>query len=66
MNVAIIDKKTDKIVASVPVNLQGFNYVPSEQEYFSTAWECAVEDGAVNPKCKANYTFKLVHQAEVD
>lgn len=59
MDVLIVETKTGKVVATIPVVQGGLNYSPSEQEYFSTAWNCAVEDGVVNAKQKASYTFNL-------
>jgi hypothetical protein len=64
MDVMIVETKTGKAVATVPVVLKGLNYTPSEEEYFSAAWECAVEDGAVDPKQRATYTIKLVSSAK--
>jgi len=64
MNVAIVETKTGKVVATIPVNLRGLNYTPSELEYFAAAWDSAVEDGTVDPKSKANYTFKFVPDAQ--
>lgn len=60
MNVMIIEIDSGKVVAIVPVILRGLNYHPSEQEYFSAAWESVVEDGAVDSKSRADYTFRLL------
>ena len=60
MNVMIVETKNGKVVANIPVNLRALNYTPTEEEYFSTAWESAVEDEAVDQKHRENYTFKLV------
>ncbi len=59
MNVLIIETGTKHVVATIPVVLQGMNYTPSEQEYFSEAWKCAVEDGMVEKDSRAKYSFKL-------
>ena len=59
MDVVIVETKTGKMIATVPVVLRGLNYSPAEQEYFSAAWECAVEDGIVDSKQKENYTFSF-------
>ena len=59
MNVLIIATKSGKVVASIPVVLQGMNYQPTEQQYVDTAWKCAVDDETVDPKCKSDYTFQL-------
>jgi hypothetical protein len=37
MKVLIRDTKTGKVVAEIPVVVQGMNYTPAEAEYFATA-----------------------------
>ena len=59
-NVHIIEKKTGDIVATVPVQLQGMNYIPTAQEYEAAAWKAAVSDKLVNPKRKDDYSFRMV------
>ncbi|MFM6682880.1 MAG: hypothetical protein ACKPHM_13645 [Dolichospermum sp.] len=61
MNVLVIETKTGKVVATVPVLHHGMNYTPSEQEYFSEAWQCAVEDNIVEADRRFEYGFQLVH-----
>ena len=65
MNVIIVETKSGKVVANIPVNLRALNYTPSEREYFSTAWDSAVEDGAVDEKHREDYTFKLAPPSQV-
>lgn len=65
MNVKIIEAKSGKVIANVPVNLRALNYTPSEREYFSLAWESAVEDGDADEKCREDYTFKLAPLLQV-
>ena len=60
MDVLIIESKTGKLVAKLPIILQGMNYTPSEEEYFTTAWQCAVDDKTVDPNRRDKYSFKLV------
>ena len=60
MIVRIIDTKTENGVIDVPVVLKGMNYSPADQEYFSVAWKCAVDDGSVDPKRKSDYAFQLL------
>jgi hypothetical protein len=57
MNIRIRDKKTGKIVADIPVILQGMNYTPTQAQYFDEAWRCAVEDKSVVPDRKSEYEF---------
>lgn len=61
MDVSIIETKTGKLVATLPIILQGMNYTPSEEEYFTEAWRCAVDDKAVDPNRRDEYSFQLVH-----
>jgi hypothetical protein len=63
MIVIIIEISTGRVIATVPVVLQGMNYTPSEQEYFSAAWKCAVEDSTVEENSRNKYNFKLVRSA---
>ena len=59
MNVFIVERKTKKVVAEQVINLQGLNYVPSEQEYFNQAGQCAVEDGIVAENELERYEFRI-------
>lgn len=61
MDVTIIETKTGKLVARIPVVLQGLGYTPSELEYFATAWKCAVDDKTVDPDRRDEYSFQLGH-----
>lgn len=63
MDVLIIETKTGKLVTTVPIKFGGLNYSPSEQEYFSEAWRCAVEDKAVDPARRDEYNFRLLRSA---
>lgn len=63
MNVLIVETETGKLVATVPVNLQGMNYKPSEQEHFDEAWRCAVADKIVEPSHRGKYSFQLIRSA---
>lgn len=61
MDVSIIETKTGGLVAILPIILQGMDYTPSEAEYFTEAWRCAVEDKAVDPNRRDEYSFHLVN-----
>lgn len=63
MDVLIIETKTGKLIAKLSIILRGMNYMPSEQEYFTEAWRCAVEDKTVNPNRRDEYSFQLVRPA---
>lgn len=59
MHVQIIDKATQKLIATYPIILGGLNYVPTEKEYHDAAWRCAVDDGAVTSADKSKYEFRM-------
>ena len=60
MDVLIIEMETGKLIAKLPIILRGMNYTPQEEEYFSAAWECAVEDKIVESNRRDKYSFQLV------
>jgi len=60
MNVHIIDIKTGKVAAAIPIDLAEQSRIPSEPEFFATAWRCAVEDSSVDPGRRDDYSFQLV------
>jgi len=60
MIVHVVEIKTGKIAAAIPINLAGQNYIPSEQAFFAEAWRCAVEDKSVDPNRREDYSFRLV------
>lgn len=57
MEVLLIEVKTGKLAAKIPVILQGINYAPSEREYFEETWRCAVDDKTVDPDRRDKYSF---------
>jgi hypothetical protein len=64
MEVLVIETKSNKLITKIPINLLGLNYAPSEEEYFSEAWKCAVEDKVVEPNHRHEYTLQLVQVME--
>jgi len=60
MQVEIIEIKTNKVAASIPIIVEGINYVPSEQEFFAQAWKAAVEDKSVDAARRDDYRFRLL------
>lgn len=59
MNVQITDKNSGRQIAVYPINLGG-DFGGSEKDFFDEAWQCAVEDGAVEANDREKYTFKLL------
>lgn len=57
MHVVIIEKSTNRVVATVPVALRGINYAPTDSEWFDQAWEAAVEDKLVDASQRFRYSF---------
>ena len=59
-NVSIIEKRTQRVVATIPVQMQGSNYTPDRREYEALAWKCAVSDNSVDPLRKEDYLFEVL------
>ena len=59
MEVEIIEIKTGEVACRYTINLRGLNYTPTQDEYFSEAWKCAVEDGEVDADSRDKYGFNL-------
>jgi hypothetical protein len=59
MNVHIIEIKTGKVAAAIPINLAEQSRIPSEPEFFATAWRCAVKDSSVDAGRRDDYSFRL-------
>jgi len=57
MQIIIIEKSTNRVVATVPVALGGVNYVPADSEWFDQAWKAAVEDNLVDAHQRGRYSF---------
>jgi hypothetical protein len=60
MNVHIIEIETGKVAATIAIDLAEQNRIPSEPEFFATAWRCAVKDSSVDPGRRDDYSFRLV------
>ncbi|HUL13655.1 MAG TPA: hypothetical protein VLU73_16010 [Methylococcaceae bacterium] len=59
MEVVITENTTGEVVATYTINLGALNYTPSDEEYFSEAWRCAVEDGVVYVHSRGDYSFSF-------
>lgn len=57
--VSITEKKTGKIVATIPIQISDLSYTPVNEEYEAAAWETAVDDGAVDPDRVSDYSFGI-------
>ena len=61
MQVSIIEKKTGKLVVGYPVSFRGLNLQSKLEDFYSTAWTVAVQDGEVDAAERDKYDF---HAAE--
>ena len=59
MNVTLTEKDSKKVVATYSIHISGQNYVPTEDEYFSSAWKNAVDDGVVEDNKRDKHIFTL-------
>ncbi len=59
-NVHIIEKKSRRVAATIPIQLHGQNYTPTAQQYEAEAWKAAVSDKSVDPKRRDDYSFQIV------
>ncbi len=59
MDVSIIENDSGKVIASYQINLNGLNYAPTEEEYYSEAWKCAVDDKVVDSEDRNKYSLNI-------
>jgi hypothetical protein len=59
MNVAIVLRATNDVVARYEVHRAGNGSPPPDTEYFDEAWQRAVEDGVVDLHRRRDYDFRL-------
>lgn len=59
MNVSIIENDSGRVVASYRVDLSDTHHTPSDDDYFSSAWLSAVEEGVVDEEDLSAYSFSL-------
>lgn len=59
MKVSIIESDSGRVVASYVINLGDADHELSDEEYYSHAWQCAVEDGSVDEEDPSEYSFSL-------
>ena len=59
MEIAIVDNESGREIAHYTINLGGLNYTPTEDEYYSEAWKCAVEDEVVDSDNRDKYSFRI-------
>jgi hypothetical protein len=58
--IQIIDRKTKRVVAAVPISPGETDSIVMAQQYETKAWKIAVEDEMVDPERRADYSFKIV------
>lgn len=62
MNVTIVENSSKKAVVTYTVHISYQNDTPSDEEYFSSAWNSAVNDGIVDPNARGKHSFLLEKQ----
>lgn len=55
MNISIIENESGLTLASYDIDLSDLHHQPSDEEYFSKAWVCAVEKGIVDNENSSQY-----------
>jgi hypothetical protein len=60
MDIQVIERRSQQVVAIYPVELKGQNYSPQESEYFDLAWQCAVDDGIAKITNRDAYEFRAL------
>jgi hypothetical protein len=53
---AVVETKSGKLAATIPVVLQSMGS-PTKDQFFAEAWRCAVADKSVDPSRNKEYTF---------
>ena len=59
MEVSIIENDSGKVIAHYSIILSGLNYTPGDEEYYSEAWKCAVDDEVVKSDDRAKHNFSI-------
>lgn len=59
MNVAIVKRTTQDVIARYEIHRAGNGSPPPDDEYFDAAWERAVGDGLVDIRRRREYEFQL-------
>ena len=55
MKISIIENESGLTLASYEIDLSDLHHQPSDEEYFSKAWVCAVEKGIVDDENSSQY-----------
>lgn len=58
MNVRIVKKSTNHLIADYPIILGG-TLGSVEKDYFDEAWRCAVDDGFVDEDDRSSYQLSM-------
>lgn len=60
MDILIFEIETGRLAARHVVQAQGWR----QQDYFDCAWDCAVDDGDVDPGDRDRHRFELVGERD--
>ena len=59
MKVSIIENDGERVVVSYEINFADLHHVPSDEEYYSEAWQRAIEEGIVVEEDSSEYRFSF-------
>jgi hypothetical protein len=59
MNVAIVKRTTNEVVARYEIHKAGDGAPPPDEEYFDEAWQRAISERLVDAKQRRSYDFQL-------
>ena len=59
MKVSIIENDGDRVVASYEINFIELDHEPSDEEYYSSAWQRAIEEDLVVANDLEAYRFSF-------
>ncbi len=59
MKVTIIETNSKKAIETYTIHISGMNYTPTDEEYYTSAWNNAVDDGLVDSITREKHTFVL-------
>jgi len=59
MKVSIIENDGERIVVSYEINFADLHHQPSDEEYYSEAWQRAIEENLVVEEDLEDYRFSF-------
>lgn len=59
MKVSIIENDGDRVVVSYDINIEDLDHEPADEEYYSEAWQRAIEEDLVAEEDLEDYRFSF-------